>query len=412
MTTAALPSPGPSAGLDLATSRRNVLVLAIAQGLFTMVMSTMITEAALIGSALASHPWLVTLPIALQQLVIMLTLFPASLFMQRLGRRAGFTIGAAFGIAGTAVATLGVLQQSFWLFCAGAALSGVNGGFGQFYRFAAIDGSVPEWKSRAISFTLAGGVIAALLGPELAKRTQDLLPQAHFAGSFAMLVVVAIVAFVVLQFIRIPLPTATERAEATRPLGVIAHNPAFLIALGAAVVGYAGMAFVMTVTPLAMAAHHHSFESAAFVIQWHVLAMFAPSFFTGTLIARFGAARILLIGSLLFAGCIAVNLSGTDVSRFWIGLFLLGLAWNFLYVGGTTLLTSTYLPAEKAKVQAANDFVIFGTVTVATFFSGSLLNALGWAALNLIVAPFVLLTFLAILWLVWAGARANRVAAT
>ncbi len=393
----------------LATSRQNVLVLALAQGLFTVVMSTMIAEAALLGSRLAGTASVATVPTALQQFVVMLTLFPASLLMQRIGRRAGFTIGALFGVAGVAVATFGILQSSFWIFCAGCALSGINGGFSQFYRFAAVDGSVPEWKSRAISFTLAGGVLAALAGPELAKATKDLIPNAEFAGSFAFLIAVAVVALLLLQLIRIPKPTVAERSGPTRPLGVIARNPAFLISLGAALVGYAGMAFVMTVTPLAMAAHHHSFESAAFVIQWHMLAMFAPSFITGSLIARFGAPRILLAGVVLFGGCIAVNLSGTNVAQFWLGLFLLGLAWNFLYVGGSTLLTSTYLPAEKAKVQAANDFVIFGSVAVATFFSGTLLNVLGWSTLNLVVAPFVLAVFVAVLWLAYAGARANKV---
>ncbi|MBM3507884.1 MAG: MFS transporter [Alphaproteobacteria bacterium] len=394
----------------LAMSRRNVLVLAIAQGLFTIVMSTMIAEAALVGSALAGNPAMATVPTALQQLAVMATLFPASLLMAHVGRRAGFTLGAAFGVAGATIATLGIMQGSFWIFCAGAMLSGVNGGFGQFYRFAAVDGSAAEWKSRAISFTLAGGVITALLGPELAKRTKDLLPQAEFAGSFAALIGVSLAALLILQFIRIPMPSAAERAGSSRPMAEIMRNPAFLVALGAALVGYAGMAFVMTVTPLAMEHHHHSFESAATVIQWHILAMFAPSFFTGSLIARFGALRILMAGAALFAGCIAVNLSGTNVSQFWVGLVLLGLAWNFLYVGGTTLLTSTYLPTEKAKVQAANDFVIFGTVAAATYFSGPLLATAGWGGLNLMVAPFVALVLASVLWLSVAGARANTFA--
>ncbi len=385
--------------LDLRTSQRNVFVLAVAQGLFTIVMSTMIASAALIGSALAGDPGMATVPTALQQLAVMLTLFPASLLMARIGRRAGFTLGAAFGVAGAAVATWGILQGSFWIFTAGAMLSGINGGFGQFYRFAAVDGSIDSWKSRAISFTLAGGVIAAILGPELAKRTRNLIPEAEFAGSFATLIGVSLLALLILQLVRIPKPTAADRSAPVRPLGTIARNPAFGVALGAALVGYAGMAFVMTVTPLAMAGHNHSFESAAFVIQWHILAMFAPSFFTGSLIARFGAPRILLAGAALFAGCIAANLSGTNVSQFWTGLFLLGLAWNFLYVGGTALLTSTYVPAEKATVQAANDFVIFGTVTAATYVSGPLLAAVGWGGLNLIVAPFVVLTAAATLWL-------------
>ena len=387
-----------TATVDRATSRRNVLVLALAQGLLMIGMTTMIAEAAIIGNALASNRALATLPTALQQLAVMCTMFPASMLMARIGRRAGFTIGAAFGIAGAGVAMLGVLWGSFWIFCAGTMLTGVSGGFGQFYRFAAVDGAEPAWRSKAISFTLAGGVIAALLGPELAKLTKNAL-SVEFAGSFAALIAVSAVALVVLQFIRIPLPSKTEHADPTRPLGQIVRNPTFLVALFAALVGYAGMAFLMTVTPLAMFDHHHSFESAAFVIQWHVLAMFAPSFVTGSLIARFGVVRILLTGAVLFAASIAVDLSGTGMVQFWFGLVLLGLAWNFLFVGGTTLLTETYRPSEKALVQAANDFVLFGSVAIAAAGSGALHNAFGWTYLNALTLPFVVLVFAAVAWL-------------
>ncbi len=391
--------------IDRATSRRNVLVLALAQALFTIAMSTMIVEAAIIGNTLASNKALATLPAALQQLAVMATMFPASMLMARIGRRAGFTIGAVFGILGAAVATWGVLQQSFWVFCAGAMLTGINGGFGQFYRFAAVDGAEPAWRSKAISYTLAGGVIAAVLGPELAKVTRNVLP-VEFAGSFAALIAVSFVALAILQFLRIPLPSSSAHAEPARPLEQIVRNRTFGVALLAALVGYAGMAFLMTVTPLAMSDHHHSFDSAAFVIQWHILAMFAPSFFTGSLIARFGVMRILMAGAVFFAASIAVNMSGTGMVQFWSGLVLLGLAWNFLYVGGTALLTETYRPSEKALVQAANDFVLFGSVTVASAASGILHNQLGWATLNLIVLPFVGLTVVAVAWLAAARRRA------
>jgi MFS family permease len=357
---------------------------------------------------LSGNKALATLPAALQQLAVMATMFPASMLMARYGRRVGFTVGALFGMAGAAVATYGVLQQSFWIFAAGAILTGVNGGFGQFYRFAAVDGAEPTWRSKAISYTLAGGVIAALLGPELAKLTRNAL-SVEFAGSFASLIVVSFVALAVLQFLRIPLPQTTVQGEPARPLEQIVRNRTFVVALLAALVGYAGMAFLMTVTPLAMSAHHHSFESAAFVIEWHILAMFAPSFVTGTLIARFGVMRILIAGSLLFASSIAVNLSGTGIAQFWFGLVLLGLAWNFLYVGGTTLLTETYRPSEKALVQAANDFVIFGTVTFAAAMSGVLHNALGWSTINLIAVPFVAATFAALVWLAASRRRQSVV---
>jgi predicted MFS family arabinose efflux permease len=329
----------------------------------------------------------------------MFTTFPASLLMRKIGRRGGFSVGAGFGIVGTVVATLGVLWGSFWIFCLGTLLNGVYNGFGQFYRFAAVDGSSDTWRSKAISYTLAGGVIAAVLGPELAKLSKDWLAPVTYAGSFAALTGVAIVALLVLQFIRIPPPSAAERSGEGRPLAEIARNPTFVVAVFAAMVGYGGMAFLMTVTPLAMVAHHHPFEAAAFVIQWHVLAMFAPSFFTGALITRLGVLRIMFVGAALLALCIVANLSGADVAHFWLGLVLLGVGWNFLYIGGTTLLTETYRPAEKATVQAANDFLVFSTVTVGAVSSGALHSAFGWVPLNLVMVPFVAATLLALLWL-------------
>ncbi len=388
-----------TAGIDSKTSRRNVLLLAISQGLFMIGTSTMIAEAALVGYALAENKSLVTLPTALQQLMVMVTAIPASLLMQRIGRRWGFTLGALFGILGAAVATLGVLRGSFLLFCLGLVLTGVYNSFGQFYRFAAVDGSGEAWRSKAISYTLAGGVIAAVIGPELAKLTKDWLAPVTYAGSFAALIGVSVVALVVLQFIKIPTPTAAERRGGGRPLSEIARNPTFVVAVLAAMVGYGGMAFVMTVTPLAMVAHNHHFESAAFVIQWHVLAMFAPSFFTGGLIQRFGVLRIMIAGTLLFGAALAVNLSGADVLHFWAGLVLVGVGWNFLYIGGTSLLTQAYQPAEKAKVQAANDFLVFGSVALCALTSGALHERFGWDALNLVLVPFMGITLAAILWL-------------
>jgi predicted MFS family arabinose efflux permease len=388
-----------SPAIDARTSRRNVLLLALSQGLFMIGTSTMIAEAALVGYALAENKSLATLPTGLQQLMVMVTAIPASFLMQRIGRRWGFTIGAMFGMLGAAVATLGVFQSSFVLFCLGTVLTGIYNGFGQFYRFAAVDGSTADWRSKAISYTLAGGVIAAVIGPELAKATKDTLAPVAYAGSFAALIGVAFVAMLVLQFIQIPPPSVAERSGGGRKLSEIARNPTFVVAVLAAMVGYGGMAFVMTVTPLAMVAHHHHFDSAAFVIQWHVLAMFAPSFFTGGLIARFGVLRIMTAGALLFVAALAVNLSGAGVPHFWTGLVLVGLAWNFLYIGGTALLTQAYQPAEKAKVQAANDFLVFGSVAFCALSSGALHERYGWDTLNIVLLPFILITLAAILWL-------------
>ncbi|HEX9461162.1 MAG TPA: MFS transporter [Alphaproteobacteria bacterium] len=388
-----------TATLDERTSRRNVLLLALSQGLFMIGTSTMIAEAAIVGFNLASDKSLATLPVALQQVAVVLTQIPANLLMRRIGRRWGYTLGAGFGIVGTAIATLGVLWASFLLFCIGTALNGVYNGFGQSYRFAAVDGSTDKWRSKAISYTLAGGVIAAVLGPELAKYTKDLMAPVMFAGSFAALILVAILAMIVLQFIDIPRPTSAEQRDTGRPLLEILRQPVAAVAILSGMIGYGTMTFLMTVTPLAMIACSYPFESAAFVIQWHVLGMFVPSFFTGTLINRFGVLNVITCGLVILAACLAVNLSGTAVAQFWLGLFLLGIGWNFTYVGATTLLTQVYRPAEKAKVQAANDFLVFGMMASGAVASGAFFNSVGWDALNFIAAPFVAIALAAVVWL-------------
>lgn len=385
--------------LDEGTSRRNVLLLALSQGLFMIGTSTMIAEAAIVGFNLATDKSLATLPTALQQVAVVFTQIPANMLMRRIGRRWGYTVGACFGIAGTAIAALGVLWASFFLFCLGSAVNGIYNGFGQSYRFAAVDGSTDKWRGKAISFTLTGGVIAAVLGPELAKATKDVMAPVTFAGSFASLTVVALVALIVLQFIRIPQPTAEERRDSGRPLAEILRQPAAMVAILSGMIGYGTMTLLMTVTPLAMIACSHPFESAAFVIQWHVLGMFAPSFFTGTLISRFGVLNVIMCGLAILAACLAVNLSGTEVAQFWLGLFLLGVGWNFTYVGATTLLTQVYRPAEKAKVQATNDFLVFGMMATGALTSGAFFHSVGWNALNYIAAPFVAVALVAVVWL-------------
>jgi len=390
-------------------TRQNVIVLACCQGLLMIGTATMLAEAALVGHMLAENKALATLPLALQQVGVMAAMFPASFLMRRFGRRLGFTIGALFGTIGTLIALLGVLWSSFGLFCFGAMLNGCYNGFGQFYRFAAVDGSSEGFKSKAISYVLAGGVIAAIVGPEMAKATKDLWPTHVFAGSFAALIGVSIVALVLLQFIDIPRPSEAERRERGRPFLEIVFQPAFLVAVLGGVVGYAGMSFVMTATPLAMVGHDHHFDSAASVIQWHVFAMFAPSFFTGDVIKRFGAFKVMQTGAALTLLCVAINLLGTHLQNFWVALFLLGIGWNFLFIGATTLLTEAYRPAERALVQATNDFLIFGSVAIASISAGIVLDKLSWQAVNIGVLPLVLATLAATGWLGWrrrAGAAA------
>jgi len=379
-------------------ARRNVLILALAQGLVTIGTSTMIAEAALVGHMLADNKALATLPLALQQAGVMLTTFPASMLMRRIGRRAGFSVGAVFGIVGTTVAALGVIQASFWLFCLGAMLNGAYNGFGTFYRFAAVDGAGAALRSRAISYVMAGGLIAAAGGPELAKHTQHLLDPYLFAGSFAALSVVALGALALLQFLDIP-PPAAERAGAGRPLGEIARQPTFIVAVLGGMVSYGGMSLVMNATPLAMIACGHRFEDSATVIQFHIIAMFAPAFFTGRLIEHFGVIEIMLAGGALFLVAGTIALAGVDFWHFAVSLTLVGLAWNFMFVGSTTLVTRTYRPEEKARVQAANDFLVFGSVGSAAFGAGVLQNAWGWEIVNYVLLPFIVVSLLASWWL-------------
>jgi MFS family permease len=380
-------------------TRRNVVVLALCQALMMIGTSTLIAEAALVGHALAPEKILATLPLALQQLGAMSATFPASFLMKRIGRRGGFTVGTLFGITGTAIATLAVFWGSFSLFCLGTALNGVYNGFGLFYRFAAADGVTANWRGKAISYVLLGGLIAAFVGPESAKLTKDLFAPIEFAGSFAMLIVVAFLALLTVQLIDIPPPTVAERREPGRPLSQIVAQPTFIVATLTSMVSWSSMTFLMTATPLAMVACGHGFDSAAFVIQWHIIAMYAPSFFTGQLMNRLGVINVILLGAVLEAAAAAVNLSGLAVVHFWLGLALLGLGWNFMFVGASTLLTETYRPAERAKAQATHDFLMFGLVTLAALSSGAMHHLFGWSVINIGVLPFIAVVAVATLWL-------------
>ena len=378
--------------------KRNVTLLALSQAMLITGTSLLLASCALVGMNLSSIKSLATLPLALLFLAQMATTIPASLYMQRVGRRLGFLTSAVFGMAGAAIATLGVFKAEFSIFCFGTILIGVFNGFGQYYRFAAAETAPEEYRSRAISYVLAGGLIAAFAGPNLAKWSRQLLPE-EFAGSFAILIGIYLLALGVAFFLRMPEPGAAARATGGRPLGEIARQPAYLVAVASAMVGYGVMNFIMIATPLAMHDYAHPFSDTAFVIQWHVFGMFAPSFFTGQLIRKFGTANIMLVGVLLLGLCVGINFSGIAVIHFWSSLIFLGLGWNFMFVGATTLLTETYSPNEKAKAQALNDFIVFGTVTLTSFSSGAVQNILGWKTINMAVIPFLILIALANFWL-------------
>lgn len=380
-------------------SVRNVALLAFCQALAMTCLSLLITISALVGSLLAPGPSLATLPLSLQFLGVLITTIPASLLMQQRGRRFGFSVGALFGIVGGLLSAVAVFSADFLLLCLGSFLLGSFSGFSMYYRFAAADTASDSFKSRAISLVLAGGVVAAIAGPEIAKQTRDLFAPVTFAGAYVAIALLALVSLLILQFIRIPRPAARVRGQSGRPLAVIARQPRFVVAVLCGMVAYGTMNLVMVSTPLAMIACDHPFETAAFVIQLHVLGMYLPSFFTGSLINRFGLPPVLLAGAVLLFACVLMALSGLEVVNFAAGLVLLGVGWNFLYVGGSTLLTETYRPEETAKVQAVNEFLVFGTVALTAFTSGAVHDALGWEWLNMITLPGILLAAGAALWL-------------
>ena len=378
--------------------KRNVTLLALSQAMLITGTSLLLASCALVGMTLTSIKSLATLPLALLFLAQMATTIPASLYMQRVGRRLGFMTSAVFGMAGAAIATIGVLKAEFSIFCFGTILIGVFNGFGQYYRFAAAETAPEDYRSRAISYVLAGGLIAAFAGPNLAKWSRQLLP-AEFAGSYAILIGIYLLALGISFFLRMPEPGEDARATGGRPLGEIARQPAYLVAVASAMVGYGVMNFIMIATPLAMHDYAHPFSDTAFVIQWHVFGMFVPSFFTGQLIRKFGTANIILVGVLLLGLCVGINFTGIAVIHFWSSLIFLGFGWNFMFVGATTLLTETYFLNEKAKAQALNDFIVFGTVTLTSLSSGAVQNILGWKTINMAVIPFLILIAFANLWL-------------
>jgi MFS family permease len=368
---------------------RNVVVLAACQALTQTGLVMIITVGGLAGYMLAADKSLATLPISFLLVGTMATTIPASLFMGRFGRRAGFWVGTLFGGASAALAVLSLMNGWFWTFCLAHTLFGAYQGFAQFYRFAAAEAASPAFRARAISYVLLGPAVAAVVGPHLAASTRDLAPSGTFVASYAAILVLAFAAAAAIALIRLPKPVPEISEMPARPLSVVVPQPKFLVAVVTAAVGYGVMNLAMTATPLAMQAHNHGIGDTAFVIQWHVLGMFLPSFFTGDLIVRFGAPRIMLAGVALLLGHVAVALSGVEFLHFVSALVLLGVGWNFTYLGGTNLLTETYRSSEKAWAQGINDFTVFTTVVFASFASGALLHLFGWTGVNLLALPLL-----------------------
>ncbi|MGZ9722186.1 MFS transporter [Rhizobium miluonense] len=393
------------------TTHRQVLLLAIAQALFQTASVLVMTVGGLAGGQISPRPELATMPIAAMFLGTAAFTFPASIWMTRVGRRTGFVIGALSGVAGGLCAAFGIWLSSLSLLSFGTFLAGAYQAFAQFYRFAASEVADEAFKPRAISLVLGGGVVAALAGPMLGRLGGPLL-HPEYVGSFLLLALVSMVAAGVLFGLHIPNTKTTQNSrQKGRPWATIITQPTYLVALFGAATGYGIMILAMTATPIAMTHHHHDLSATATVIQFHVLGMFLPSFFTGSLIARFGVLRIMLAGLALLAGHVAMSLTGTGFSSFAGALVMLGIGWNFLYIGGTTLLTTTYAPEEKGRAQATNDMTIFAVGLACSFSAGALLQHFGWQTLNMLLLPWMGLAAVTLIWLDYRQRRSLRSAA-
>jgi len=390
----------PHAAVNDALARRNALVLAVAQALAGGNNTVIVSTTSIVGAMLAPDKGLATLPITAMVFGMWMGTLPVGALARRFGRRFALQTGSVFGILSGFVSYTAVLQGSFWLMVAGTFCGGLYAAAHQSYRFAAADTASETFRSKAISFVLAGGVFAAVLGPQLVIWTKDLLPPYMFAASFLGQSVCALLAAIVLQFVRLPQGRAVVHA-ASRPIWEIVRQPRFVVAAACGMASYGMMNMVMTSAPLAMIDCGHSVTDATLGIQWHVMAMYGPSFFTGTLIARYGVERIAGLGLALIAITAVVAISGVTVAHFWIALSLLGMGWNFAFIGATTMVTQCHRAHERTQVQSFNDFLIFGSMAAASFSSGQVLAYFGWQAINELIFPVILTVFALLAWLKW-----------
>ena len=379
-------------------NRLNVFILATCQMLFGATRTLLIATAPLIAYGIVENKGLATLPAALVIVGTALATMPASMLMRATGRRLGFMIGACFGALGGGVVIIGIVRADFWLLCLGTFTYGFFAAFGQYYRFAAADTAPPEFRSKAISLVLTGGVIAAVVGTSLAMAGQFMIPSDEFFGSYLFLIALTLLTVLVLLFLDIPNLTPSERSAQQRPLVAIMKQPIFVASTLAATMGQGAMNLLMTATPIAMTQAGHPFTATALVIQWHSIGMFAPGFVTGSLIKRFGEVRIILTGVVLQVICVVVGLAGTGVVEFWFGMLFLGVGWNFAFTGGTSLLTTSYTPAERNKTQGAMSFINYTFVALVSLLSGALVHFLGWQWVNLSSIPLLVVAAVATLW--------------
>jgi MFS family permease len=383
---------------DIAAARRTVWLLSACQALLLTNGVTLIAVSALAGYMLADAKVLATLPATTYVLGSWVSTIPASLYMQRVGRRAGFITGGVFGMVAAGIASLGMAMGSLAVLCIGTFLFGIYNAFGQYYRFAAADASPADFKAKAISYVLAGGLVGGIVGPSVSRWTRD-LAQPTYLATYASLALFSLVAIAILSRLSIAGHAESAAEGPQRSLPEIAAQPVFIVAATVSAFGYATMTLLMTATPLAMGFCGHPYSAAASVISAHVIGMFAPSFVTGTLIKRFGVLAIMGTGVAILFLCIAAGLAGQAIAHFSVALVLLGIGWNFCYIGGSTLLTQAYRPSERAKVQGANEMAVFTVQALASFSSGVLVNARGWDTLNYVAIPMVAICAIAIAWL-------------
>ncbi|MCA3561306.1 MAG: MFS transporter [Aestuariivirga sp.] len=375
------------------------MILAAAQALYGAVTTAVVVTAGLVGSQLSPSPVWATLPMSMMIVGTALSTFPISLMMRRIGRRAGFVSCALAGGVGALVGAYAIFQRSFGLFLLGCLMIGIYQASASYYRFAAADTASPAFRPRAISWVMTGGILAALIGTLMVMETVDLFAPVTFAGTWTVMAALALIGAAILTAVDIPL-IQKHGAPPGRPLREIAGQPRYIVAAMTGMLAYGIMVLVMTATPVAMLGCGFTVKDSSWVIQWHALAMFVPSFFTGSFIQRFGAERVSAIGMLLLVGAAVSGLLGLHFENFAIGLVLLGLGWNFGYIGGTTMLTETYAPEEKNKAQGLNDLLVFTTTAVTSLLAGKLLAWFGWQGVNYAVFPMVVLALAMIVWLV------------
>lgn len=382
----------------------NVLILSLCQAIGGTERIIIFSVSALAASVMISDPVWITVPLTIQFLIATLITFPASLFMERFGRKIGFMFSSLVSAIGGGIGVVAIQNDNFYLFCIGSGLVGVMLGFAPYYRFAAVDVAEVKYKNQAMSFVLAGGIIAAFVGPVLADLSVDFL-EVIYAGNYLLICFLPFLTVGLLSFIKIP-PSIQADTKPIRKIREIATQPVFLLAAGSGMLSYSIMAILMIAAPISMKDQAISFSGITFMIQGHVLGMFIPSLFTGSLITRFGTSKILILGVIFNLVSIVVNLSGYNLVHYWVGMTLVGIGWNFMYLAASSLLTETYQESEKALVQGINEFLILLTVTFSSLSSGLILGWFGWKVLNLFVGVLLFPLLLVGIWLLF---RHNRI---